>query len=325
MPTVLPRLNRSAATLAASAAAIAALAWCYAAPAGGKADNPCAICHMANDSHHRASGHFSPGVLCRTCHGESAGHVAAEDDSVRADRPFRDPATIGPVCAQCHKQLPRACGEEAACVRCHDPHTAGFQVGARMALIDDFESGRTTHWRFRKGDDWVVGEETGNRYLSLRSQGVAGEKPRRPVTIAYLKAPRWGDFRLTVRARNTDPVALRGRSLVIAFAYADDEHFYYAHLCNFSDPVHNNLLVVNEADRTPLDAPNHAPPVFVDREWHTVRLLRRCDEGLIEVYCDGTLLHRVIDRTFSSGLIGLGTFGSKADFDDLKIEGVVER
>ena len=138
-----------------------------------------------------------------------------------------------------------------------------------------------------------------------------------------MDAPKFSSFTLTCRVRNTDPLDVRGRSIVIPFCFTDVEHFYYIHFCNFSDSVHNNALIVNETDRAPMDTPNEATPVFLDENWHALKIVRDAESGLIQAYFDGELLHEVTDTTLASGHIGLGTFGSKGDYDDIRIEGIV--
>ena len=286
--------------------------------------NPCAICHLTEEGQHMRSTHFEREVACQACHGKSQRHMVAEDNSARPSRPLDGPKAVRKQCLWCHSGLPKSCPKKESCVTCHDPHSSRFQPGTEVIRTEDFEAGDAENWTFREEDQWTVEEEEGNHYLSLKTNGQAGAEPRRPATLALMKGPRFSSFTFTCRARNTDPLTVRGRSIVVPFCFTDVKRFYYIHFCNFSNDVHNNALIVNEADRAPLKRPNdETPPVFTDEDWHTLRVVRDAETGVIEAYYDDALLHRATDTTHASGLIGVGTFNSKGDYDDIRIEGAI--
>ncbi|MFQ5808488.1 MAG: hypothetical protein ACE5JM_02620 [Armatimonadota bacterium] len=276
-------------------------------------------------------------MTCVFCHGESDEHIGVEDNSVKPERSLTEAKDVIALCTGCHPERPDRCEEPPAidadpepapCARCHNPHRAavwGAEADGqgRRRLRESFGARHARKWSWREGDDWALVEDDGNQVFSLRSMGTAGEKPRRPVSFALWKAGNFSDFELRCRVRCTDDVDRRGRSLVIVFNYIDYKHFYYVHLCNFSDDVHNNLVIVNEEDRKPLLPGGKAPPTLTDDEWHRVRIVRRASDGLIEVYFDDmdTPLHRAFDKTHTWGLIGIGTFHSKGDFDDVMARG----
>ncbi len=180
---------------------------------------------------------------------------------------------------------------------------------------DDFESSNLSPWEFPYAEDWVVQSEPGNHFLHMlrpRKPGV----PRRPLQFARLKPAMVGSFEFQARVRRA------GKSMIIVFNYVDTMHFYYAHLSRDRGsevPVHNGLFIVNGEPRKRI-AGTEAPPALPDREWHTVRVLRNTRSGSIEVFVDGgEPLFSMVDRTFTCGQIGIGSFDEMGDFDDIRL------
>jgi len=330
------QLMRLSVVALAAASAIVLIRLLDTPAKAGERAGRCGLCHAHIELALERGKHTLDQITCVLCHGESEDHIGVEDNSVKPDKPLSAPADVLALCSGCHIPLPDHCKEPPApgelqpahCTRCHDPHRATFWAvetagKGRRRLRESFQAGHARQWSRREGDDWAVGERDGNQVFSLRSLGTHGEKPRRPVSFALWNGSNFSDFELRCRVRCTDDVDRRGRSLIIVFNYTDYKHFYYVHLCNFSDNVHNNLLIVNEQDRQPLLPGGKAQPTLVDDEWHRVRIVRQASDGLIEVYYDDmdTPLHRVHDKTHTRGLIGIGTFHSKGDFDDVMVQG----
>ena len=59
--------------------------------------------------------------------------------------------------------------------------------------------------------------------------------------------------------------------------------------------------------------------------WHNVKVVRRGDEGTMEVYFDDmdTPFMTAKDTTFGWGRVGLGTFDDNGNWDDFQLKGVV--
>ena len=57
-----------------------------------------------------------------------------------------------------------------------------------------------------------------------------------------------------------------------------------------------------------------------DDQWHTVKLVRDVASGRIAVFFDDleTPLMEAIDKTFTSGRVGIGSFDDMNDFTDVK-------
>jgi hypothetical protein len=191
------------------------------------------------------------------------------------------------------------------------------ETNSQSILVQDgFASGDLSRWEFPYPEDWVVRAEEGNRFLHLlrnREPGV----PRRPLQFARLRKANVGSFTFEARVRR------EGHSMIVVFNYVDTLHFYYTHLSSdrgTEQPVHNGLFIVNGEPRKRI-AGTEAAPALPNQEWHKVRVARDSRTGSIEVFVDDqkTPLFSVVDRTFTCGQIGIGSFDETGDFDDISL------
>ena len=181
---------------------------------------------------------------------------------------------------------------------------------------DDFSSGKLDAWQFPFPEDWVINQEGPLHFLHmLRNREPL--VPRRPQQFARIKNINVGSFTLEARVRRAN------RSLLIAFNYVDNLHFYYTHLSVDSGvqmAVHNGIFKVDGAPRVRI-AGLEAAPVLPDTNWHKIRVERDVDSGSITVFVDEDAQPRfsVVDTTFKCGQVGLGSFDEMGDFADVKL------
>jgi hypothetical protein len=194
-------------------------------------------------------------------------------------------------------------------------------VGARpvvrsIQFNDNFSSGTLDRWQLPYPEDWEIGTEGPLHFLHmLRSREPL--VPRRPMQFALLKGVNVGSFTFQARVRR------KGRSVLMAFNYVDTLHFYYTHVSmdpGTKEGVHNGIFIVNGEPRLRI-AGAGAAPVLPDRDWHTVQVRRDIPSGSIEVFVDTDPSPRfsVIDRTFTCGQVGLGSFDETGDFTDVRL------
>jgi hypothetical protein len=189
-------------------------------------------------------------------------------------------------------------------------------AGQSIQFRENFEGGEVAAWEFPYPEDWEIRAEGNNRFLHMlrsREPGV----PRRPLQFARLKKAHVGSFVFETRLRR------EGRSMIVVFNYVDTLHFYYAHFSRdrgTEQPVHNGVFIVNGEPRQRLTGTD-APPALPDREWHKIRIARDAASGAIEVFVDDQKepLFSVVDRTFTCGQIGIGSFDETGDFDDIRL------
>jgi len=152
--------------------------------------------------------------------------------------------------------------------------------------------------------------------------GVPGGPIRRPGALAILKSPPLGNLTFTLDLRSTAPVDLDVRDVLLVVGYRSPSQFYYVHIARKSDPNHNGIFLVNNADRKRLDTPgSHAP--LVDQDWHRVRLERDVTTGRIAVYFEkeSQPFLSVVDKTLLSGRVGFGSFDETGEFRNITLSG----
>ncbi len=206
-------------------------------------------------------------------------------------------------------------------------------------------TGARTFASCRSGHDFVAGASSARwwepvtptlwqfpgREVVLAQPGVARPGPRRPFEYAVLKkGPAFGNVTVDAQVRLDTPVAESNRDVIIVFGYRSDTEFYYAHLSSDNKIYpHNGIFVVNNADRLRLDhqwdaaRSVGAAPAVSDTAWHRVRVKQCVDTGEIAVYVDGSPypLMTAVDKTFSSGRVGFGSFDNIGRLRDLHVRG----
>jgi hypothetical protein len=193
----------------------------------------------------------------------------------------------------------------------------GDAGNASLSIQDDFNSVSLHAWELPVPEDWEILTEGDLHYLHMKRSRPPGV-PRRPLQFARLKDVKAGSFTLDANVRRA------GGSMIIVFNYVDTLHFYYVHLSK--DPgaqvaVHNGVFIVDGGERRRI-AGLHAPAALPDNSWHDVRIDRNVSSGLIQVFVDKETTPRfsVIDRTFASGQVGLGSFDETGDFAHFRLD-----
>jgi len=159
---------------------------------------------------------------------------------------------------------------------------------------------------------------------ALRVTGPSKYQPpyRSPLSIAWLKDVVVGDFELSARVQNTNVHAGAHRDLCLFWGYQDPAHFYYVHFGAKADPNACQIFIVDGAPRTMITV-DQAEGTPWTEGWHDVKVVRRVDDGTIEVYFDDMTnpLMTARDTTFTWGQVGLGTFDDHGNFDDVVLRG----
>ncbi|MFB4319518.1 PQQ-dependent sugar dehydrogenase [Actinomadura sp. 21ATH] len=189
------------------------------------------------------------------------------------------------------------------------------------AKAGDWAPVTPSKWRFENGQ------------VVLAEAGEARPGPRRPFEYAVLrKGPELGSSRIRAEVRLDTPVEVTNRDVIIVFGYKSDTEYYYAHLSTDNTIYpHNGIFAVNNADRLRIDGqwngnremPAGAPPAVTDAKWHDVEVRHCADTGEIGVYVDGSAkpLMTAVDRTFTSGRVGFGSFDNIGRLRDLTVTG----
>ena len=159
---------------------------------------------------------------------------------------------------------------------------------------------------------WVRDDATGKGCLELHAASSYRPPHRSPLAMAILREAEFGDFRLTVKARQTGREYAH-RDLVFVFAYRDPAHFAYAHLASRADDNAHQVMLVDDAPRRPVTVERTAGVAWGD-EWHEIEIVRAGES--VEVWFDGESVMRATVPAWS-GRIGLGSFDDTGRFSDL--------
>jgi hypothetical protein len=206
--------------------------------------------------------------------------------------------------------------------------TAAAEPRLPLLIKEDFERG-FTRWQTSDPEPangvWKIVEAGAPGNHVLRVTGPSKYQPphRSPHSIALLKDVVVTDFELTARVQNTNADAGPHRDLCIFWGYQDPSHFYYVHLGAKPDPHACQIFIVNDAPRTMITEREAKGTPWTDG-WHDVKVIRRVDDGAMEVYFDDmqTPLMTARDKTFTWGQIGVGTFDDHGNFDDVVLRGM---
>ena len=186
-------------------------------------------------------------------------------------------------------------------------------------LKEDFSTG-ASRWVPTDAKAWRVTELEGNPVYELFQQSRYEPPHRSPFNYSLLKDTPLSDFELTAKVRTTK-AAYGHRDMCLIFGHQDAAHFYYVHFGEKADDHANQIFIVNHAPRVKISEASNPGTPWRENHWHTVKLVRRVSSGLIQVFFDD-LNHPAMeahDKTFATGLIGLGSFDDVGMWDDVEI------
>ena len=192
--------------------------------------------------------------------------------------------------------------------------------GLPVVFSEDFESGND-RWEVLDPKTWKLTTRDNNKTFEI-TERKSEYKPevRSPGHIALIKEVAVLDFELTFRVRSTKDTG-NHRDCCVFFCWQDKTHFYYAHLGAKPDPASGQIMIVNDAPRTPLTK-NEKRTAWTD-EWHHVKLVRTASTGKIVVYFDDMDQPQmeITDATYTCGRVGIGSFDDLNEFDDVVLRG----
>lgn len=195
-------------------------------------------------------------------------------------------------------------------------------LGLPRQFFADFESADVTPLEFTDADAWAVKGQGENHVLALTVRRSDFEPPvRSPYNRALVKNVSLSDTVIDVDVQSTI-TDYNHRDLCLFFNYQDPSHFYYVHLGKKADPHANQIFVVNGAPRLAISKTTTDGTPWTD-EWHHARVVRRAESGAIEVYFDDMTAPAMtaVDKTFTSGRVGVGSFDDAGAFDNLAVYG----
>ena len=192
----------------------------------------------------------------------------------------------------------------------------------KLIAEDDFEQDRG-NWEWLDPDAWQYATVDDRGVMSQYGRAATYKPPHRsPFHVALLRDHVVSDFDLTVSVKST--VEDYGhRDACLFFGYVDAAHFYYVHIGKATDPHCNQIFKVDGADRKAISLTTTDGTPWND-QWHRVKIARRVETGLIEVFFDDfdKPIMTAEDTSFTAGRVGLGSFDDTADWDDFELRAI---
>ncbi len=197
------------------------------------------------------------------------------------------------------------------------------KVAADLPLLfqADFENGDLGGWDFTDKNAWQIRSIDGNHVLDQHQASKYEPKVRSPFNIALMPKVETGDFVLDLKVRSTTR-DYGHRDLCVFFGHQDPSHFYYVHLGKAADEHANSIFLVNDQPRVSIAEDRTKGTPWTDG-WHHVRIVRKVDDGLIQVFFDDMNKPAMTahDKTFTHGRMGVGSFDDTGLFDEIRVWG----
>jgi len=193
-----------------------------------------------------------------------------------------------------------------------------------IVFQEDFEKdGALDKWEPMDPKAWKIdAEKDGNKVLSMFQDSKYKTKVRSPINYGLIKDLVVGDFVMDLRMQSLTK-DYGHRDLCLFFGHQDPTHFYYVHMALKADPHAHSIFIVNGKERVSIAKERTKGLVWGDG-WHKVRIVRKVDDGTIQVYFDDMNKPIMVaeDKNFTWGRIGVGSFDDIGNYDDIVIRGV---
>ncbi len=191
-------------------------------------------------------------------------------------------------------------------------------------FLDDFEGGETQAWNPNFPQNWRVDTEGDSLAYHLIAPGEMGSIVA-PSSWVILKGFDMESFVFAGQVKCKADPENPHRDMVVIFHFLDPTHFYYIHFSASSDDKHNIIGLVDGKDRIKInrEPAGKTVPRLSDSEYHDFRVSYDGKSGKILVYMDDMTapLMTAVDKTFTHGLVGMGSFDDTGCFDNIKLWG----
>lgn len=192
--------------------------------------------------------------------------------------------------------------------------------GLKLLFQDDFESA-DSRWEASDPKAWKRDSQSKNHVLSQFKASEVTTPVRSPFNRALVKELTVSDFVLDVKLQSTIK-DYPHRDMCLFFGFQDPAHLYYVHLGKKTDDHANQIFIVNNEPRKKISTET-SPGTDWDDAWHHARIVRNVESGTIDVFFDDMEkpVMRAVDKTFTWGQVGIGSFDDTGNFDDIRIYG----
>lgn len=212
------------------------------------------------------------------------------------------------------------CSAFALMLACDFAQTASAQLP--LVFAEDFEKG-ADRWQPTDAAAWKLteGREGRGQAYALFQQSKYKPPHRSPINIALIKDVQVTDFKFETDVLSTAR-EYPHRSMCMFFGYQDPSHFYYVHFGKKTDDHANQIFLVNDAPRVKISTKT-TPGTDWDDKWHHIKIERDVASGDIKIFFDDMKepVMTAIDKTFTWGQVGVGSFDDVGNVDDVKLWG----
>jgi hypothetical protein len=190
----------------------------------------------------------------------------------------------------------------------------------KLLFEDDFTRG-TDRWKPTDARAWKVIDTKEGKAYSQFAQSKYKPKVRSPLNYSLIKDLVVGDFVFQAKVQSTGR-DVPHRDMCLFFGWQGPEKFYYVHLAKQADDHANQVFIVNGKPRIKISKTTTKGTNWTVG-WHDVKLVRRVKDGTIEVYFDDMKKPAMtaVDRTFTWGQVGIGSFDDTGNWRDVKVYG----
>lgn len=196
--------------------------------------------------------------------------------------------------------------------------------GATWPILfqDDFENPTLELWEPADPNAWRLVKLDRGQVANQFEQSKVETPVRSPFNRSVVKDVIAGDFQLDVDLQTTAR-DYPHRSLCLFFGYQDPAHMYYVHFGQKTDDHANQIFIVNAEPRKKISTKTTDGTPWDDK-WHHARIVRKVSDGTIEIYFDDmqTPVMTAVDKTFTWGQVGIGSFDDTGNFDNFVLRGM---
>jgi hypothetical protein len=212
----------------------------------------------------------------------------------------------------------------ACCLLCPLAFAAESPTDMPLVYSTDFSAG-ADDWVPTDAKAWKIIQEGGRNVYSLFQASDYKAAVRSPFNQSYIKGLVVSDFVMDVEAKATKE-EYPHRDLCFFFGKQDDTHLYYVHIAPTAkegDPHAHSIFIVNGKDRVSIVETRMQKAKWSDTHYRKVRIVRDTNTGSIEVFFQH--MHEPImtatDKTFTTGMVGVGSFDDTGNFKSVQVWG----
>lgn len=178
---------------------------------------------------------------------------------------------------------------------------------------DSFLGDRHHFWE-RDPSRWEIKEVNGNYEYRLYFSETPSLSGNRPGEYALLDSVFNGNIAFSVDARSLENLSINPSADIAFFMnYKDDMNYYYFRVC--SDVSQSGIYKSEKGVSSLIAAVNVK---ITDNDFHRYSFQRSGDT--LNVYVDNLKIANVVDVTFKTGKIGIGSYDDAVAFDNLKLD-----